>query len=111
MIFTFSRANTVFTEVIIRRARAGSTVRMTCTGRGCKFKSRTRRVRRDRRKLTLSNPLRGARLRPGARFEVRVTLPGTIGLIQRYTVRRGKRPARSDLCLGPGARRPARCPA
>jgi hypothetical protein len=109
--YRFSRAFTVFTGVTIRRIHAGSTLRMACSGRGCPFRTRSRKLKRDQRKLTLSRPLRGARLRPGARFEARLTRPGTVGVIARYTVRAGKPPARRDLCLSPGAKRPTRCPA
>jgi hypothetical protein len=41
---------------------------------------------------------------------VRITRPGTIGIVVRYTVRKGRAPARSDLCISPGAKRPGRCP-
>jgi hypothetical protein len=108
--YTFSRSFTRFTGLTIRRVHAGSTLRMACSGRGCPFRSRARKLKRNQRTLALSRPLGGARLRPGARFEVRVTRPGTVGVVARYTVRAGKAPARSDRCLSPGAKRPARCP-
>jgi hypothetical protein len=53
--------------------------------------------------VVLANPLRGARLRPGARLEVRVTQRGTIGVVARHTVRKTNAPLRSVLCLRPGA--------
>jgi Ca2+-binding RTX toxin-like protein len=108
--FTFSRSFTVFDSVTIRRARAGSTLRMACTGRGCPFRTRTRKLRRNQRAQTFTRPLGRARLRPGARLELRVTKPGTIGVVARYTVRAGKAPARTDRCIAPGATRLSRCP-
>jgi hypothetical protein len=108
--FSFSRSFTVFNTLTIRRAKARSTLRMACSGRGCPFRTRTRKLKRNQRALTLTRPLRRARLRPGARFEVRVTLPGTIGVVARYKVRAGKAPARTDRCFAPGATRPSRCP-
>jgi hypothetical protein len=80
------------------------------SGPGCKFAEKPLRVRRNQNKLVLPNPLRGARLRGGARFEVRVAKPRTIGLVARYGVRRGRAPARTDLCLQPEAKRAGRCP-
>jgi hypothetical protein len=68
------------------------------------------RVKRNRGKLVVSNPLRGAKLRRGARFEVRVTKPRTVGLVVGYTVRKGLAPLRTDLCVRPGAKPPGRCP-
>ena len=110
VIFRLFATRTTFDQVVVRRARAGSTILMKCTGPGCPARDKRVRVKRSKNKLVLANPLRGARLRPGARFEVRVTQPATIGLVVRYTVRRGKAPVRTDLCLRPGAKRPARCP-
>jgi Ca2+-binding RTX toxin-like protein len=109
-LFDFGRV-TVFTELILRQVRAGSTLRMTCSGKGCPFRTKTRKLTRSRRKQVIANPLRKARLRPGARFEVRVTKPATIGPVARLTVRLGKPPKRADLCIAPGAKKPSRCPA
>jgi Ca2+-binding RTX toxin-like protein len=108
--FVFAPKFTAFNTLTIRRVRAGSTLRMTCRGRGCPFRSRTRRLTRSQSKLTIKRPLGRARLRPRARFEVRVTLPGTVGVVARYTVRAGKFPTHLDRCLNPGATRPTRCP-
>ena len=108
--FTFSRSFTVFDTLTIRRAKAGATLRLACTGRGCPFRTSKRKLKRNQRTLTLTRPLRRARLRPGAQFEVRVTQPGTIGVVARYKVRAGKAPARTDRCFTPGATRPSRCP-
>jgi Ca2+-binding RTX toxin-like protein len=112
--FVFARRPphfTTFTTLQIGRVHAGSRLRMNCRGRGCPFRTRTRTLTRDRPRLTIEFPLRRAKLRPGARFEVRLTLPGTIGLVRRSTVRRGKAPATTERCLRPGATRPTRCPA
>jgi len=109
-LFDYGRV-TVFTELNLRQVRAGSTLRMTCSGKGCPFRTKTRKLTRNRRKQVIANPLRNARLRPGARFEVRVTKPATIGPVTRYTVRLRKPPKRADLCIAPGAKKPSRCPA
>ena len=109
--FRFARAFTTFTEIGVRRAQAGSTVELRCSGRGCPFKIKRRAVRRDRATLVLNKPFGRAKLRRGARVEVRVTKAGTIGNLARYTVRPGKAPVRVDRCLRPGSRRAASCSA
>jgi Ca2+-binding RTX toxin-like protein len=109
--FAFGRGFTIISDITIRRARKGSRVRISCRGRGCPFKARTRRITRNRARLVLRRPFGKARLRPKTRVEIRVTKAGTIGVVTRLNIRAGKRPARKDLCLPPGARKPARCAA
>ncbi len=108
--FSYRGRNTVITELLLRTARAGSTIRMTCTGRGCRFKSKTRKVAKDARRVDLSSLLRTSRLRPGARLEVRVTKRATVGIMRRLTMRVRRRPTQADLCLPPGTSKPTRCP-
>lgn len=100
---------TRFTELFIRRARAGSVVRLYCTGRGCPFRTATHKVKRSTSKLALSRLLRGARLRSHSRVEVRLTKADAVGVVTRFVTRAGKAPTRRDLCLSPGTRRPGRC--
>jgi Ca2+-binding RTX toxin-like protein len=107
--FAFTSRFTTFSEIIIRRAQKGSRVRISCRGRGCPFKTRTRRISRSRAKLILKRPFGKARLRPKTRVEIRVTKTRTIGVVERLKIRAGKRPTRKDLCLPPGARKPERC--
>ena len=109
--FEFPRAFSRVLAVTVRQVRKGSTLRIACKGRGCPFKSRTRKLKRDAVKLAIERPLGRAKLRPGARLELRVTKPGTVGAVARFTVRSGAIPARRDLCLPPGAKRPVRCTA
>jgi hypothetical protein len=49
-----------------------------------------------------------ARLRKGAKIEVRVASPGQIGTVARFTVRQGKTPTRVTLCLRAGAAKPSK---
>jgi hypothetical protein len=102
---------TVFTDLFVRRARGGSTIRLRCNGRGCPFRSKRIQVRRDQAKLSLRKLVRGARLRPGARLRVSITLPQTVGVDTTLTVRKRQNPARRDACLLPGATRASRCAA
>jgi hypothetical protein len=107
--FDASRRRTVFTSLYVRRVEAGSSIRLTCSGRGCLFKGITRRVGKDVKSYNLSSKVRRSKLRPGARLEIRVTKPETIGVVRRLVVRAGRRPKLTDLCLKPGARQPTRC--
>ena len=102
---------TVFTDLFVRRVPREATIRLRCTGPGCQFKSKRISVKQARAKLSLRRHVRGARLRPGARLRVSVTLPLTIGIDTTLTVRKRKNPARRDACLLPDASRPSRCAA
>jgi Ca2+-binding RTX toxin-like protein len=108
--FEFPRAFSRVIAVTVRRVRKGSTLRLSCSGRGCPFKSRTRKLKRNATQLIIRRPLGGAKLKRGTRLELRVTKPGTVGAVARFTVRPAEIPARRDLCLAPGAERPGRCP-
>ena len=109
-IFDFPGRFTRVVSINIRRPRKGSTLRITCRGRGCPFRTRTRRITRNRTKQIINKPLGGARLRKGTRLEVRITKRNTIGFFVRFTMRPGRFPARTERCLPPGAKRPSRCP-
>jgi Ca2+-binding RTX toxin-like protein len=109
--FEFPRAFSRVLAVTVRQVRKGSTLRISCTGRGCPFKSRTRKLERNATKFAIERPLGGAKLKRGTRLELRVTKPGTVGAVARFTVRPAAIPARRDLCLPPGAKRPGRWPA
>jgi len=103
------RRRTISCELHVRPAHAGSIVRVRCSGRGCLFKLKTRRIRRRTADLDLSSIVRRSKLRPSSGLEVQVTKPGTIGIVRRLTVRAGKPPLRRDRCLTPRAKQPARC--
>ena len=109
--YGFARRFTVFRALVVHHARAGSSLRIGCHGKGCPFRSRTRTLRRDAAKLTVARPAGRAHLRPGTTLAVTLTRPATVGLVAAYTVRAGKPPGRKDLCLSPGAARPGACPA
>ncbi len=107
---SITRRHTTITNLVIRPAHAGTSVRLACTGRGCPFTSRTRTVVRETRRLSLSKLLRSAKLRRGAELQIRVTKPATIGTMATLVVRDRKQPRRISRCLFPGAAKPAACP-
>ncbi len=108
--FAFVGRRTRFSELYVRPARAGSTIRVACRGRGCPFQVKKRTLKVTVRRLDLSTLVRKAKLHAGARLEIRVTKPGFVGVLRRLTVRARRRPTQADLCLPPDARLPARCP-
>jgi PKD domain len=88
------------------RGPRGVRVSVRCRGRDCPWRRRSVvthdgrvRFRRLQRKL-----------RAGTVIEVLVNRPGSIGKYSRFTIRRGRPPARVDACLAPGATRPSACP-
>ena len=46
------------------------------------------------------------RFRAGQSLELRITAPGYLGKVIRYTIRKGKHPKVTKLCLPPGASKP-----
>jgi hypothetical protein len=93
----------------VRDVRAGMTVELRCGGAGCPFARKLRKVERPARLLDLHPLLRDARLRAGARLELRIERPGTIGKVVRYAIRKGAPPQSRALCLPPRAKRAREC--
>ncbi|HEX8206855.1 MAG TPA: hypothetical protein VF587_12415 [Solirubrobacteraceae bacterium] len=107
------RARRRFTRVralSVRRVAEREQLQLRCRGRGCPFRSRRIRRRAGATSVSLTRRFARRRLRPRTVVEVRITRAGAIGKVVRFTMRRGRRPRRSDLCLPVGATRPrARC--
>jgi hypothetical protein len=102
---------TLVAKLAARDVPAGSTVTVTCASKklGCRFRSKTTSVKvATTIQVTklVGKALTKAKLRKGARIEVRVTSPGRIGSFTRFTFRKGKTPTRATLCLPPGAAKP-----
>ncbi len=89
------------------RAPAGASILVSCSRRGCR-----RRSLRHGRGINRAVRFRRfeLRLRAGTIIEVRVSQTGAIGKLTRFRIRRGRRPARRDLCLRPGETRGTDCP-
>jgi hypothetical protein len=100
------------TRVILLEVKgvpAGATVRVTCKtkAKGCPFARKRASIKRGRAKLT---PLfKHRKLRPGARIDVSITAPASIGKLVRFTIRRNKIPKAQTLCIRPGAKPSPRC--
>jgi hypothetical protein len=90
---------------------AGATVTVSCTSRklGCRFSSKTASTKVAKTLglgKIVGKSLTRAKLRKGAKIEVRITSAGQIGTVTRFTFRKGKTPTKATLCLPPGATKP-----
>jgi len=101
-------ARTTLVRLRLRRLPSGASVQLRCSGRGCPFNRKS--AGRPRRNALNALPAFGRRrtVAAGATLEVRITAPGRIGKVVRYTARSGKLPKVAALCLRPGARSPQR---
>ena len=93
-------------EVLSVKAPARSRIFVRCFRRGCRGRSATQG--RGRRPVRFRRFER--QLAAGTMLEVRVGRSDAIGKYTRFRIRRGRRPARQDLCLDPGASRGTACP-
>jgi hypothetical protein len=107
----FNRVATKFTSLVVRPVRQGDTLKLTCAGRGCPWKAKTYKIRKNAKRKSLEGPLQGKALRTGTVVQLRVTHKFTLGRVYTWTMRSGKPPKVSRLCLRPGAKKPTRCPA
>jgi hypothetical protein len=99
---------TLVDNLRLRNLPTGARATVKCTGRGCPFR-KAKRLRIRNRRANATSLFKNDRLQPGARIEIRITAPETIGKILRYTIRGGKLPAKRELCDPPGRVRPGRC--
>jgi hypothetical protein len=101
------RVTTVF-ELAVKRIPAGGKVEVRCHGKGCPFARRV--IAPAGGTAPLTKLFANRKLRRGTVVEVRVTAPGMVGKVVRYTMRtRRKLPRTAPLCLPPGATKPVAC--
>jgi hypothetical protein len=100
---------TLVKKLVVLAAPAPASIRVACTGKkqGCPFKVKTLAAKRS--STTLTKLFTKAKLKPGAVIEIRVTQPGTIGKVFRFTMRKKKVPKAQTLCIAPGATKPTAC--
>ena len=88
------------------RAPSGSTLRLTCRGEGCPYRSARARLRS---KPFLVRGMLYRQLPAGTMIQLRVTRRNRIGKYTRFRILPDRKPARVDRCLVPGEVRPSRC--
>ena len=81
---------TVFTSLTVKPVRRGDTLRLTCQGPGCPLKGKTIRVKKSAHAAFAAQARAGAKLRKGARVQLRITRPATIGRVTKWTIRAPK---------------------
>jgi streptogramin lyase len=108
--WAFVGSRTLLTKVDVTALAGGETVKVTCKGKGCSFKTKTyRKVKKGKKALT-SLFGRKRKLGTGARIEVRVTGSSAVGSSAVVTVgKRRKDPKIVRRCLQPGASKTSRC--
>lgn len=99
-----------FTRLRIDALPAGARLELTCRGAGCKVGAYRARVARPVRRLDVAGRLKWAWLGRGAQVQLRLSLPGYVATVVRWTVGSGTADART-FCQAPGAKRPGACPA
>jgi large repetitive protein len=93
------------------QAPAGSTVLVTCSGKGCPQKSASRTVRAGKAATApLAFPAFEHSLAPGVQLQIRIAKAGRVGKYTRFAIRRGKLPLRTDACLEAMDPKPVECP-
>ncbi len=93
------------TEFRVKGPR-GAKVSVTCSGKRCPYKrAKTRTLGRKSLRLRNLQVFYGS----GAVIKIKVTKKGLIGKYTEVRIRKGRAPARKDLCLEPGARKPTSC--
>jgi major membrane immunogen (membrane-anchored lipoprotein) len=95
-------------------APVGSTVTITCHGRGCPAKSQAFVAASPSKSKTGTATVVFRRferfLRAGVVLEIRISKQGQIGKFTRFVIHRGKSPSRVDECLSPAGTTPLVCP-
>ena len=97
--------STLLLRLRVRDLEAGDTIRLRCSGRGCrKGMQRTVKVRQATKALDLSRHVKRVRLRPRSRVEVAITHPGRVARIFIFVTRSGGTgaPQVQRRCQAPG---------
>jgi hypothetical protein len=84
----FDRSRTVLRRVDIAPLRGNETIKVTCKGSGCPFRSRTYRAGKSKKLRLGSRFGRKHALRRGAKLSIRITAPGSVGSSAVLTVGR-----------------------
>ncbi|MBJ7473297.1 MAG: PKD domain-containing protein, partial [Solirubrobacteraceae bacterium] len=108
-----SSGATRLTSLRVNRAETGSTVTLTCTGKGCR-KAASRRIvlttkNVKRKSITLTRYISGMTLRPGSALSIGVSRPGYQSRTFRYTMVKRRSPKKTTTCLTPGAANAVSC--
>jgi hypothetical protein len=109
MPFSFARLvpKTALVFLQVKSIPKGSTLTVTCKGKGCPVKKRFRK-RNAKKNVTLRTFFPKS-YPPGTLIEARVSKRGSVTAIRRTIFRNNKRPISAKRCLPPGAKKPRKC--
>jgi Ca2+-binding RTX toxin-like protein len=109
-----TKRGTRITKLVLTGLDGASTLVVTCRsplkGR-CPFTRATRRPARAGAQISLTALLKRRVLAVGTTIEVRITAPGVIGRVRRFTVRPSAALRAADLCVLPGSSVARKCQA
>ena len=101
------------TTLFILNPAPNAQLTITCKGgkkKGCPFKKRTRKIPASSRQFRLEKGLRKAKLRAGAKLDIRMLRKDAIG---RVTIlkfsKRNSLPTETRLCMAPTDKKPRKC--
>lgn len=100
-------AKTALINLAVKRVPRRGSVKVSCNGKGCAFKTKAAKVSSG--VASLVKLFKKRALSRGTVVEIRVSAPAAITRIVRFTMRAGKFPKRRDRCLPPGASGPGPC--
>ena len=95
------------TKLTVRDVPSGGTVTVSCRGNGCYKKAKTATVRNGN--SDLHRIIKSRHLGVGAVLDVKITAPGMVGKVVRFTMRKHNIPTMQRYCLAEGARHSTRC--
>ncbi|HEY8501143.1 MAG TPA: hypothetical protein VIL21_00520, partial [Solirubrobacterales bacterium] len=108
-----SKTHTTVKSLTVAALTTDLSLRVSCKGRGCPFRTKTIVKKAGTQNLTqlfnFTKKVNGkkrkvvSKLAVGAVVEVQVNAPDQIGKAVRYTMRKGKQPAATTLCTPPGS--------
>ena len=109
-----TQRGTRITKLVLTGLQGDSTLVATCKSpvkKRCPFTRATRKPARAGAQISLTTLLKRRVLPVGTTIEVRITAPGVIGRVRRFTVRPSAALRSADLCVLPGSTVAKRCPA
>jgi PKD repeat protein len=96
-------------QILSVQAPRGARIALRCTGTTCPVREVVRVARTGRTPVRF-RVMERRRLRRGVVITIAVTMQDRIGKYTRFVLRRNGPPARRDMCMRYGARRPSACP-
>jgi hypothetical protein len=105
-----ANGNTRLRTLVIDRLSGPETVQLACVGKtkGCRKKA-NHTTKKHGRKLVLTKYVKGMTLKPKAQLTIKVSRPGFVARIFRYTMVKRKDPKKATRCLSPGQKKSVAC--